>query len=200
MLTHGGSAPIGCILRLAMTTVVSMLRGINVGGNRIIKMDALRALYESLGLERPQTFIQSGNVVFRTKARAVAPLAKKIEDAIERTFGFRSDVLCRTSAELRSVIARNPFAKRQDINPGKLLVVFLSGAVDNEARKKLLEIKAEPEELLFDGCELYIYFPNGQARPNLSMAQVERAHKRAWTGRNWNTVTKLLEIAESMEA
>jgi uncharacterized protein (DUF1697 family) len=186
-------------LKLAMTTVISMLRGVNVGGHHKIKMDALKALYESLGLHRPQTFIQSGNIVFQTKARSLPPLAKQIEDAIERTFGFRSDVLCRTTAELRDVIARNPFAARRDINPGKLLVVFLSAALDGDARKRLLQMPPVPEELRPDGSELYIYFPNGQARPKLSMAHVEKAHKKLWTGRNWNTVLKLLEIAETME-
>jgi uncharacterized protein (DUF1697 family) len=179
--------------------VISMLRGINVGGNRMIKMDALRALYESLGMEGVQTFIQSGNVVFRTRQRALAPLARSIEDAIEKKFGFRADVLCRTTSELRGIIQRNPFAQRPEIQPGKLLVVFLSGSLDNEAREKLLHVKADAEELLADAAELYIYFPNGQARPKLSMAHVEKAHKRAWTGRNWNTVNKLLEIAEAME-
>ena len=183
---------------LKIMTVISMLRGINVGGNRMIKMDALRALYESLGLEQVQTFIQSGHVVFRTKQRAIGPLVKLIEDGIEKQFGFRADVLCRTSTELRRVIQRNPFAARPEIHPGKLLVVFLSDSLDNEAREKLLQVKADPEELIADAAELYIYFPNGQARPKLSMAQVEKAHKKASTGRNWNTVNKLLEIAECM--
>jgi uncharacterized protein (DUF1697 family) len=180
-------------------TVISMLRGVNVGGNRKIKMEALRALYESLGLQQPQTFIQSGNVVFRTKERAMTPLAKQIEDAIEKSFGFRADLLCRTSSEMRSVIARNPFAARSGIEPSKLLVVFLGSALDDQTRKKVLQIKAEPEELRVDGSELYIYFPNGQARPKISMSQVEKAHKKPWTGRNWNTITKLLEMAEAME-
>lgn len=178
--------------------VISMLRGINVGGNRMIKMDALKALYESLGLEQVQTFIQSGNVVFRSKDRAVAPLARRIEDAIAKKYGFRADVLCRTISELRGVVQRNPFAKRPEIHPGKLLVVFLSGSLEKEARARLLMIKGDPEELMAEEAELYIYFPNGQARPKLSMAHVEKAHKKAWTGRNWNTITKLLEIAEGM--
>jgi uncharacterized protein (DUF1697 family) len=183
---------------LKTMTVISMLRGINVGGNRMIKMEALKAVYESLGLEAVQTFIQSGNVVFRTKQCALAPLGKSIEDAIEKKFGFRADVLCRTTAELRAVIQRNPFATRPDIHPGKLLVVFLSGSMDDAARENLLKVKADPEEVLAEAAELYIYFPNGQARPKLKMGHVEKAHKKAWTGRNWNTVNKLLEIAEGM--
>src|SRR5690349_25011777 len=105
-----------------MTVAVSMLRGINVGGHKSIKMEALRAMYESLGLRDAQTYVQSGNVVFRTAARDPAPLAKRIESKIEQTFAFRPGVLIRTSSELREVIRRNPFAKRQGIEPCKLMV------------------------------------------------------------------------------
>src|SRR5208337_2383997 len=108
--------------------VISMLRGVNVGGHNKIKMDALRDLYESLGLRDAQTYVQSGNVVFRTKAKDLAPLAKQIEDAVERKFGFGPGVALRTTAELRSVIARNPFAGRREIEPGKLLANFFLGA------------------------------------------------------------------------
>ena len=109
-----------------MTIVISMLRGINVLGCNKIKMDALRDLYESLGLRDAQTFIQSGNVVFRTNAKRIAPLAKRIEDAIERKFGFRPAVILRSTAELRDVIARTPFAKRRELDASKLLVTFLA--------------------------------------------------------------------------
>src|SRR5579875_3037792 len=96
-----------------MPVVVSMLRGVNLGPHRRIKMDALRALYESLGLRDAQTYVQSGNVVFKTRERNMASLAKRIEDEIERVFGFRSDVVVRTSGELRAAIAKNPFAGRR---------------------------------------------------------------------------------------
>ena len=175
--------------------MVSMLRGVNLG-NRRIKMDALRDVYESLGLENPRTYVQSGNVVFLTKERNLDKLAKRIEDAIEKKFGFRADNILRTAPEMREVIARNPFAKRKDINPGKLLVVFLEREPGPEARKKILEFTGIPEELHLDGRELYIYFPNGQARPTLKMALVDKALQTRWTGRNWNTVTALLEMAE----
>src|SRR5665811_2227083 len=104
-----------------MPVIISMLRGVNVGAHNRIKMDALRALYESLGLRDPQTYVQSGNVVFRTDKRDLVALAKRIEDAIEQGFGFRPTVILRTSGELREVIARNPFAKRRGIEPTKLL-------------------------------------------------------------------------------
>src|SRR5437870_4010669 len=116
-----------------MPVIVSMLRAVNVGGHNKIKMDALRALYDSLKLRDPQSYVQSGNVVFRTGERDMARLAKRIEDAIERTFEFRPRVILRTTAELRETIARNPFAKRDEIHPGKLLVMFLASQPSPEA-------------------------------------------------------------------
>src|ERR1700722_7943202 len=130
-----------------MPAVISMLRGVNVGGHNRIKMDALKAIYESLGLLDVQTYVQSGNVVFRTRERNLVPLAKSIEDGIQRDFGFRPGVVLRTPSELRDAIAKNPFAARQNIDPSKLLVTFLSGAQDAEARGKALAIKTFPEEV-----------------------------------------------------
>jgi uncharacterized protein (DUF1697 family) len=183
-----------------MTVAISMLRGINVGGHKSIKMEALRVMYESLELKDAQTYVQSGNVVFKTTARDLAPLAKRIESKIEQTFGFRPAVMLRSSSELREVIRRNPFAARRGIEPGKLLVTFLAADPSPEAREKLLSIKVDPEEPRIDGRELYTYYPNGVGRAKLSPALIEKTLKTAGTGRNWNTVTKLLEIAEKLEA
>jgi uncharacterized protein (DUF1697 family) len=183
---------------LAMPVIISMLRGVNVGGHNKIKMDALRELCASLKLRDPQTYVQSGNVVFRSDDRDLVSLARCIEQAIERKFGFRPAVILRTAAELRDVIARNPFASRLGIEPGKLLVTFLASEPGAEARTKLLAIKADPEELHIDGRELYTYFPNGMGRPKLSWPLVERTLAIPGTGRNWNTVVKLLEMAESL--
>jgi uncharacterized protein (DUF1697 family) len=182
-----------------MAVIISMLRGVNLAGKRKIKMEALRALYESLGLRDAQTLLQSGNAVFRTARKDLVALTKEIESAIERKFGFHSDVFLRTSSELREVIARNPFAKRTGIDASKFLVSFLASDPGEEARDNVRRIKAEPEELRIDGREVYIYFSNGLARPKLSMALVERTLKTSWTGRNWNTVRKLLEMAEGLE-
>jgi uncharacterized protein (DUF1697 family) len=183
-----------------MAVVISMLRGVNLGSHNRIKMDALRALYEFLKLRDPQTYVQSGNVIFRTEERKLAQLAKRIENGIEQKFGFRTQVILRTTPEMRDVIARNPFAKRRGIDPSKLLVTFLASDPGPEARDKILKLKTDPEELKIDGRELYIYFPNGMARPKLSSPVIEKTLKTSGTGRNWNSVTKLLEIAEKLEA
>ena len=183
-----------------MAVVISMLRGVNVGGHNKIKMDALRALYESLKLRDAQTYVQSGNVIFKSDERDLARLAKRIEDGIERKFGFRPDVILRTATEMRDVVARNPFAKRRGIEPGKLLVSFLASDPGEEGREKVRQMKCDPEELRAEGRELYIYFPNGQGQSKLSGAALEKALKTPATGRNWNSVTKMLEMAERLEA
>jgi uncharacterized protein (DUF1697 family) len=188
------------ILRSDMPAVIAMLRAVNLVSHNRIKMDALCALCTSLKLRDPQTYVQSGNVVFRTSERDVARVAKRIGDGIEREFGFRTHVIVRTLAEMRDVIARNPFAKRSGIEPSKLLVLFLAGDPSAEARKKTLSLKADPEELRMEGRELYIYFPNGMGRSKLSTATIERALQTPGTGRNWNSVTKLLEMAEKLAA
>ncbi len=182
-----------------MPVVISMLRGVNVGGHNKIKMDALRALYESLKFTGCQTHIQSGNVIFKTTERNLSKLTSQIQTAIERSFGFRPDVILRTADELRDVIARNPFAKRRGIEPGKLLVTFLASDPAPEARDNLLKLKPDPEELHIDGRELYIYFPDGMGRSKL-WPLIERTLKVSGTGRNWNSVIKMLAIADALSA
>lgn len=183
-----------------MPVMISMLRGVNVGGHNKVRMDALRGLYDSLGLRDAQTYIQSGNVVFGTEGRDLVLLRKRIESGFERSFGFRPDVVVRTSSELREVIARNPFAARRDMDPSRLLVTFLVSDPGPRARAEVLRIKIDPEELRIEDRELYIYYPNGIARSKLSPALIEKVLKTSGTGRNWNTVRKLLEIAERLES
>jgi len=170
------------ILEHDMAVIISMLRAVNVGGHNKIKMEALRGLYESLKLRDAQTYVQSGNVIFRADERDIARLAKRIEDGIERKFGFRPDVILRTVAEMRDVVARNPFAKRRGIEPGKLLVSFLASDLGEEARERVRQMKCDPEELRIEGRELYIYFPNGAGRSKLSLAKLEKTLKTPRNG------------------
>jgi uncharacterized protein (DUF1697 family) len=178
--------------------IISMLRGINVGGHHKIGMSALREVYESLGLRDVKTFIQSGNAVFRSDARDLVILRNRIEDEIERTFGFRPDVILRSIGELREAIVNNPFAARDDIHPSKLLVTFLAEHPTDEACEKVLAMEVKPEELRMAGREMFIYFPNGMGRTKLPLVKIEKALKTSGTGRNWNTVRKLLEMAENL--
>jgi uncharacterized protein (DUF1697 family) len=184
----------------AMTVYIALLRGINVGGNNLIKMDALRTLCGKLKLCDVATYVQSGNVVFRAAEDNAVKVGRLIEDGIQRTFGIRAAVVIRTAAEFREAAARNPFAGRSEIEPGKLLVTFLAMPLGKEAREKVLALRTAPEELHLEAREMFVYFPNGQAKSTLPMAKVDRALGTTGTGRNWNTVVKLLAMAEDLEA
>jgi uncharacterized protein (DUF1697 family) len=180
-----------------MPIMIALLRGINLAGHHRIKMEELRALCQSLKLRDPQTYVQSGNVVFRTDEKDPIRLAKRIEDAIEKKFGFHADVVLRTTAELKA-IARSPFATRKDLEPAKLHVTFLACDLAKEKCDQILRIKAGPEELKLGKRELYIYYPDGMGKSKLTPA-LDRVLEKTGTFRNWNTVTKLFEMAEAME-
>jgi len=177
---------------------VALLRGINVGGKNKLPMRDLAVMFEDAGCGNVRTFIQSGNVVFRTEAKDLARLQKRIEDAIEKSCGFRTGVVLRSSAELKDIIRRNPFAKRSGIEPNRLVVSFLTGAPAPESKQRIAQIKVGPEELVLDGRELYIYYGGGIGSSKLTPAVIERALKVSGTARNWNTITKLLEMAENL--
>ena len=106
--------------------------------------------------------------------------------------------MLRTSAELREVIRKNPFAKRGDIDAKRLLVIFLAGQPGAAERKAVLGIQAGTEELRIGQRELYVHYTEGMARPKLSLPALEKTLRTRGTGRNWNTVRKLLEIAEGV--
>jgi uncharacterized protein (DUF1697 family) len=182
-----------------MPVLISMLRGVNLGPHNRIKMDALRALYSSLKLEDPRTYVQSGNVIFRTKEKNLAALSKKIQTAIEREFGFRPAVILRTTDELRQAIAVTPFAASRKLEPGKILVTFLSDAPGSEAETALVRFNSCPEEVHLLGRELYIYFPNGAGRSKLPWSSLEKLMKVTGTARNWNSVMNMLAIADQLE-
>jgi uncharacterized protein (DUF1697 family) len=181
-----------------MPVLISMLRAVNLASHNRISMESLRTLYASLGFEEVRTYIQSGNIVFRAAERNLSAVAKRIEDAIEKNLGFRSAVILRSSSDLRKVIAANPFANRPEVEPNRLLVLFLAADPERKDLRRIAELEG-PEELHAAGREVYIYFPNGMARPKISPALVEKALNTPATGRNWNTVKKLVEIAEELE-
>ncbi len=182
-----------------MRVAIALLRAVNVGGRNRIGMDDLRSICESLGLRDVETYVQSGNAVFRTAAGSLDRLAARMEDAIGKRLGFRPAVILRTAPELRETIARNPFAARGGLDPARLLVTFLAAEPSAEARAKLAAIRASPEEMHLAGRELFVYYPNGAGRSKFPQAAVERALKIAGTARNWNTVTKLAGIAQRIE-
>ena len=180
-----------------MTTYICFLRGVNVGGNKLLKMDTLRTLCESIaGVTGAKTYLQSGNAVFRSSLdRGV--LAKRIEDGIRKATGFEAKVILRTASEMREVIAANPFTAGQR-NPKAFLVAFLGGSISKDARALLLKLKIDSEEIHVGDRELYLYLPAGIAGSKLSNALTEKKIGVNVTARNWNTVNALLEMAEEL--
>jgi len=183
-----------------MPVVIALLRAVNVGGHALIKMDRLRTLFSSLKCKDVQTYVQSGNVIFRTDEKDLVKLTKTIQRAIAKKFGVTPGVMLRTTADLRDVMARNPFSKRRNIEPAKLHVSFLGAKLDQNAHDLLSALPLKGEELVPSGSELFIYFPNGAGKSKLPWGKIDRICLTQGTARNWNSVTKLLEMAEALES
>ncbi len=182
-----------------MPIYIALLRAVNVGGHQLIKMDALRTVCESSGLERVKTYVQSGNVVFWSEEKNEAKVAARLQKAIEQSAGFAPDVILRTRAEVESVIARNPFAARKDVPGNKLLVTFFDHEPEREAAAKVNAMKLPPEEFHLLGRELYVFYPQGSGRSKFPVVSIGKTLKAAGTARNWNTVLKLFEMATEAE-
>jgi uncharacterized protein (DUF1697 family) len=180
-----------------MPAVICLLRGVNLGGHKKISMDVLRDICVSLKHRNPQTYIQSGNVIFSTSEANLAKISARLEATIEKRCGFQTKAVLRTADDLRDVLARNPFAARTGINPSRLIVFFLPETLSPEALSRVTAINVGPEEIRPSGREIFIYFPDGQGQSKLP-AVLDRALKMPATARNWNTVTKLLAMAEAL--
>jgi uncharacterized protein (DUF1697 family) len=178
-----------------MTTYVALLRGINLGARNKVSMPDLRALFADLGAEDVETYVQSGNVVFRS-AVSPAKLAAAIEKGIRRDLGLDVTVLVRTQRELAKLVAANPFADRTK-ELTKLHVTFLADKPDSTRVRKLDPTLAEPDEFHVIGQEVYLHCPNGYGRSKLSNAYFEKQLDVRATTRNWRTVTKLAELASA---
>ncbi len=181
-----------------MAIYISMLRGINVGGHKRIKMDRLRESFEALGFEQVKTYIQSGNVVFKAGKVSSSGLSGKIEEQILKDFGFSVPVISRTSDEIGKVIADNPFLKERGIDPGKLHVTFLSAAPAPAALKKLAELTALPDRFHCLGKDIYFHLPNGVSGSVLMKSPVDRVLAVVPTTRNWKTVNRLYAMCQDL--
>ncbi|MDX2139550.1 MAG: DUF1697 domain-containing protein [Chloroflexota bacterium] len=175
-----------------MLVYISLLRGINVGGNKVIKMADLRTLYESLGFAQVQTLLQSGNVVFSSDLTDADDIAKRIEASIEAQFGFHSTLFVLTVEDLIAVHDQNPFAAQSDVDPSKLLVTFLHAPLSETVIAQYHAKHDGPEIVKSVGKALYIYFPDGMGRSSIDRNR--KLPQIVGTGRNWNTVTKLRDM------
>jgi uncharacterized protein (DUF1697 family) len=175
---------------------VSLLRGINVGGNKRIKMDALRQSFEGLGFEQVKTFIQSGNVVYKSGKASTTALSNNIEKRLLDDFGFVVPVITRTAEELAGTIRNNSFVAAKGIDQEKLHVMFLSAAATPDAVGKLDALIAGLEKCRCLGREVYLYLPKGVAESKLMKAPLDRILSVVPTTRNWRTVNSLHQMCQ----
>ena len=171
-----------------MPRLVAFLRAVNIGG-RLVKMDALRAEFEALGLTDVQTFIASGNVIFDTRARDHAALERKIEARLAQAFGFEIDTFLRTFDEVSSVAAHASFS--DDASPTQV-VGFLRSVPTADARKTVAAMSSAVDRLELHGRELIWRSDNRQSESTFSNAAFERALKMRTTFRGVGTLRKLV--------
>jgi uncharacterized protein (DUF1697 family) len=182
--------------RDALTTYVALPRGINLGAKNKVPMPALRAVVESLGHEDVLTYIQSGNVLFKSRSGEMPGIASALESAIAEEFGFRVAVVVRAQRELQRVVGANPFLAA-GADPSALYVAFLGSAPTKTAVAALDPNRSPPDEFAVRNAEVYLHCPNGFGRSKFSLDYFERTLGGPATIRNWNTVTKLLELMAS---
>jgi uncharacterized protein (DUF1697 family) len=170
---------------------VVLLRGINVGGKAKVAMAALRDVCGSVGCEDVVTYIQSGNVVLKSKLSA-DKLRSALEAAIAAEFGFKPALMIRTAKEMAAVVAKNPYP---DADEKSIHVGFLDAAPAASAKKCLAAIDCAPEEVTPVGRDLYLHLPNGMGRAALPVQMERCLRPTPVTVRNGRTVTKLVELA-----
>ncbi|MFZ3591122.1 DUF1697 domain-containing protein [Bacillus sp. DJP31] len=185
-----------------MTTYMALLRGINVGGKNIIKMAELRSSFESLGLNRVQTYIQSGNVLFESNELEQA-LRKLIEHKIEENFGFPVTVVLRTASELEWIAENCPFSeeaitKAEGTSEGEsLYVALLLEVPTEEGIERLGAYKTENEEFHIEDREIYLLFRKSIRKSKLAN-QLQKLGVPV-TIRNWKTINKLITMVKATE-
>ncbi len=179
-----------------METFISILRGINVSGQKKILMTDLKALYESLKFKDVITYIQSRNVIFKTNSKSSdQDLAKKIEQAIHKKYNFHVPVIIRSVEEIENIISINPFLKNKDINTEKLHVTFLEEAPQPTSLESIKDFDYPPDEFIIIGKEVFLHCPDSYGETKLSNKFFESKLKVSATTRNWKTINKLIEIA-----
>ncbi len=179
-----------------MKNYISMLRGINVSGRNKIKMEELKRLYESLDFINVKTYIQSGNVIFKSPVSDISELVSQIETNIKQTYGFSVTVIIRTASEFQHVINNNPFCGTRQEDTTKLHVTFLSDTPTISSLNTIANLKDELDEWFIAGKEIFLFCPNGYGRTKLTNIFFEKKLNLSATTRNWNTVNKLYAIVK----
>jgi len=178
---------------------IALLRGINVGGHNILKMEVLRKVLQENGFESVKTYIQSGNIIFKTEKSKPIQLIEKISEIIEKEFDFKVPVIVLTIEQLKSIILDNPYLKESSKSEPFMHVTFLSDTPNSKTIADIVANNKDDDELRLGKKVLYLYCPNSYSKSKLVNTFLEKKLKLHTTTRNWKTTLKLLEIAEAME-
>lgn len=178
-----------------MTVYAALLRGINVGGHNKIKMADLRKAFEELGLLKVKTYIQSGNVLFESEEDN-RHIREKLEDKIKNEFGFEVPVALRTLKELEELIKNCPFPSDALLEEESIHIAFLTELPSDVGIQKLQEVYSGEDQYKIVGKDVYLFFRQSIRNSKLA-AQLPKLGVPA-TVRNWNTVNKLVSMAESL--
>jgi uncharacterized protein (DUF1697 family) len=183
-----------------MHTLVSMVRGINVGGNRPLRMEKLRAIHEALGFRNVRTYLQSGNVVFEAAKADADRHGEALEKRILRDCGLEVAVGVRTSAQMTAALEGNPFVGRPSIDPKFLHATFLVRSSGKGSLEGVSMPFAKGEAALLLGDIVYVYCPSGYGNSKINNTFFERKLSERATTRNWQTVTALERMARGEDA
>lgn len=181
-----------------MTTYIALLRAINVGGHRKIKMKDLRGMFNSMGFKNVKTYIQSGNVIFSTSETDMEKLAGFIETEIESRFGHDVPVMIRTQRQFEKLILRNPFEGREK-DPFRLYVTFFRETPPDEKQNELMDLSSDTEIFEFTDGELFSLINKKSGKKEMfSNNFVEKVCGISGTSRNWNSVNKILDLVNEI--
>jgi uncharacterized protein (DUF1697 family) len=181
-----------------MNTYVAILRGINVGGKRMIKMDALKQLFANLGFSNIETYIQSGNVFFQCKKTSEEKLASTIAKEIEKVFSFDVPTIVKNVEELKQIITNNPFTKDKKKLAEYFHVTFLATTPIKENIDSIAKLNFGNDDFTIIDKAVYLYCPNSYSNSKLTNGFFENKLKVIATTRNWKTCNELVNIAEKM--
>lgn len=179
-----------------MTTHLALLRGINVSGHNMIKMDALKTTLENIGFQNVQTYIQSGNVFVETEEESPAKVGFLIKQEIFKVFGHEVPVVVIGKEDLEACFRNNSFLKEKDMDIKKLYVAFVSIALRSDNINDLKMSQVKPDEATIDANRIYIKYAVGAGKTRFDQKYIEKKLNVIATIRNWNTVTQLLKIYE----
>jgi uncharacterized protein (DUF1697 family) len=177
-----------------MKTHLALLRGINVSGHNMIKMEVLKTLLEKAGFQNVQTYIQSGNVFVDSDESHGASVGFKIKQEIFKELGLEVPVVVIGKEDLEACLKNNPYLKEKDCDTKKLYVAFISKELSNGALNDIKISQYKPDEAAIDQSRIYIKYAVGAGKTRLDQKYIEKKLNVVATIRNWNTVTTLLEM------